>query len=91
MSWPYDEDDENSNSYSSVGKDPDGNDDGSWWGSRNSPSKDPDNDGGTHHTMHGTDDSRTSWETDKNDYYVPGSGHTTNSDGSQTQWDNESK
>lgn len=69
-----------------IGTDDQGNPDGTWWGSSNTPSHDLNNPGGTHHTMFTDDGQRASFETDSNGYYVAGSGHTTDSDGNHQQW-----
>lgn len=66
-----------------VGKDQDGNDDGSWWGTSSSP-----NEHGGDHISHYTDDGRISYDTDSTGNYVSGSGHEVDSDGNVTgRWD----
>jgi len=54
-----------------IGKDRDGKDDDSWWGSN---SRDNDQ-GGKHHTLYTDDGGRYSYDTDHDGNYVPDSGH----------------
>lgn len=59
------------NGPNNIGKDDDGKDDGSWWGSS---SKDNDY-GGKHHTIYDESGGRYSWDTDDKGGYVENSGH----------------
>lgn len=66
-----------------IGKDQDGNPDGSWWGTNAAPNQH----GGEHVVMY-AESGHISYDTDSSGGYIQGSGHETDSQGNVVNdWD----